>query len=50
MGSNIHENQQGHAEWRIEDFYLALREEIAQGRIRENRLTESDVTLEAVKQ
>ena len=33
----------------IEDFYFALREEIAQGRIRENRLTESDVMLEAVK-
>jgi type I restriction enzyme, S subunit len=34
----------------IEDFYLVLREEIASGRIRENRLTESDVMLEAVKQ
>jgi type I restriction enzyme S subunit len=34
----------------IEDFYLVLREEIAQGRILENRLTESDVMLEAVKQ
>jgi hypothetical protein len=33
----------------IEDFYSALREEIAKGRIRENRLTESDITLEAVK-
>jgi hypothetical protein len=33
----------------IEDFYSALREEITKGRIRENRLTESDVTLEAVK-
>jgi type I restriction enzyme, S subunit len=32
----------------IEDFYSALRNEIAQGRIRENRLTESDVMLEAV--
>lgn len=34
----------------IEDFYSALREEIAKGRIQENRLTESDVVLEAVKQ
>src|SRR5437773_5706755 len=34
----------------IEDFYWALREEIAKGRIRENRLTESDVMLEAVSQ
>ena len=34
----------------IEDFYSALREEIVKGRIRENRLTESDVMLEAVQQ
>jgi type I restriction enzyme S subunit len=34
----------------IEDFYLVLREEIANGRIRETRLTESNVILEAVKQ
>jgi type I restriction enzyme S subunit len=34
----------------IEDFSSALREEIAKGRIRENRLTETDVILEAVKQ
>ncbi len=32
----------------IEDFYAALREEIDKGRIRENRLSESDVILEAV--
>ena len=34
----------------IEDFYSALREEIAKGRIQKNRLTESDVILEAIKQ
>ena len=33
----------------IDDFYLALREEIAQGRIREDRPSEKDVMLEAVK-
>ena len=32
----------------IEDFYAALREEIDKGRIREDRLSESDVILEAV--
>jgi hypothetical protein len=33
----------------IEEFYLALREEIAQGRIREDRPSDKDVMLEAVK-
>ena len=42
--------ESGYDDDSIEDFYSALREEIAQGRIRENRLTESDVMLEAVKQ
>ena len=42
--------ESGYDDDSIEDFYLALREEIAKGRIRENRLTESDVMLEAVKQ
>ncbi len=40
----------GYGDDSIEDFYSALREEIAQGHIREHRLTESDVMLEAVKQ
>jgi len=42
--------ESGYDDDSIEDFYSALREEIAKGRIRENRLTESDVVLEAVKQ
>jgi type I restriction enzyme S subunit len=42
--------ESGYDDDSIEDFYGALREEIAQGHIRENRLTESDVMLEAVKQ
>ena len=42
--------ESGYDDDSIEDFYSALREEIAQGRIRENRLTESEVRLEAVKQ
>ena len=33
----------------IEEFYLALREEIETGRIREDRPSVSDVMLEAVK-
>ena len=41
--------ESGYDDDSIEDFYSALREEIVQGRIRENRLTESDVLLEAVK-
>jgi len=40
--------ESGYDDDSIEDFYWALREEIAQGHIRENRLTESDVMLEAV--
>ena len=39
----------GYDDASIEEFYLALREEIAQGRIRENRPSESDVMLEAIK-
>lgn len=41
--------ESGYDDDSIEDFYWALREEIAKGRIRENKLTESDVMLEAVK-
>jgi type I restriction enzyme S subunit len=33
----------------IEDFYLTLREEIAKGRIRENRPTQGNVMLEAIE-
>ena len=42
--------ESGYDDDSIEDFYWALREEIAKGRIRENKLTASDVMLEAVKQ
>jgi type I restriction enzyme S subunit len=42
--------ESGYDDDTVEDFYFALREEIAKGRIRENRLTETDVMLEAVKQ
>jgi hypothetical protein len=41
--------ESGYDDDSIEDFYWALREQIAKGRIRENRLTASDVMLEAVK-
>lgn len=39
----------GYDDASIEEFYLALREEIARGRIREDRPSEKDVMLEAVK-
>jgi hypothetical protein len=38
----------GYDDASIEDFYLALREEIAKGLIREDRSSEGDVMLEAV--
>jgi hypothetical protein len=41
--------ESGYDDDSIEDFYLALREEIDKGRIREDRPSEIDVVLEAVK-
>ena len=41
--------ESGYDDDTIEDFYSALREEIAKGRIREHSPTESNVMLEAVK-
>jgi type I restriction enzyme S subunit len=41
--------ESGYDDDSIEEFYLALRKEVEKGRIRENRPTESDVILEAIK-
>jgi len=41
--------ESGYDDDSIEDFYLALREEIDKGRIREDRPSEIDVVVEAVK-
>jgi type I restriction enzyme S subunit len=41
--------ESGYDDDSIEEFYLALRKEVAKGRIRENRPTEIDVILEAIK-
>ena len=41
--------ESGYDDDSIEDFYLALREEIDKGRIREDRPSEIDVVLKAVK-
>ena len=46
---NAYLKETGYDNDSIEDFYAALREEIDKGRIREDRLSESNVILEAVK-